>query len=75
VGAIILGVLLGLMSPETLEDTNETVLGLLTIPIGIFTCWLTYTLLKKAWSKPRDIQQNTLDAGMISHQDDDRYMK
>ncbi|WP_046759052.1 hypothetical protein [Kordia jejudonensis] len=57
VGGVLLGIILGLFFPEFLEDTPESVLGLLTIPIGIFACWGFYQLLKRNWHKKFEEQQ------------------
>ncbi|EDP94895.1 hypothetical protein U8527_15175 [Kordia algicida OT-1] len=50
-GGVILGVIIGLFFPEFLDTTSETVLGLMTIPIGILACWGFYQLLKRKWTK------------------------
>ena len=31
----------------------ETVLGIMAFPFGVLSCWGTYALLKKQWSKTR----------------------
>jgi hypothetical protein len=38
VGAVILGIVLGLFFPAFLDETSEMLLGLMTIPIGILAC-------------------------------------
>lgn len=66
VGALVIGIVLELNSPGYVDDSNDTFLGLLAIPLGLLTCWLTYTLLKKAWSKPKEISTNTLDSDLMT---------
>lgn len=66
IGGFIIGIIMELNSPGYVDDSNSTFLGLLAIPLGVLTCWLTYVLLKRAWSKPKEIERNTLDADLIS---------
>lgn len=72
IGGIVLGVVLELFAPGFIDETNDMVLGLMTIPIGILTCWLTYVLLKRSWSKPREIERTTLDADMMRYNKDEK---
>jgi hypothetical protein len=79
VGGFIIGIAAELISPGFVDSTPPIVLGLFAIPFGLFTCWLTYTLLKKAWSKPKDISRATLDSDLIetnkptTRSEDNRY--
>jgi hypothetical protein len=57
VGGVILGIILGLFYPVFLDETSETLLGLMTIPIGILACWGFYQLLKKKWHKDYLIEE------------------
>lgn len=75
IGGMLLGIGLEFYSPGYIDGMNETVLGLLTIPVGILTCWLTYTLLKRSWSKPTEMERTTLDADIMKQNDDQRYLK
>jgi hypothetical protein len=74
-GGIIIGIVLELYAPGAVDTMNETVLSLMTIPVGILTCWLTYTLLKRNWSKPTEIERNTLDADIMKQNNEQRYLK
>ncbi len=50
-GGFLLGAVLVAMGQETfLMNTNEYLLGLMALPIGILTCWLLYKYLSKRWS-------------------------
>ena len=64
-GGVALGVVLEIASPGYVNEDNERWLGFLTIPLGVLTCWGTYTLLKKSWSKPPEISKHTLDSELI----------
>lgn len=65
-GGIIIGVVMELNSPGSVDDSNSLFYGLLAVPLGVLTCWLTYTLLKRSWSQPREISRQTLDSDLIS---------
>ncbi len=75
VGGIIVGIVFELMSPGYVESANELLLGLLGVPIGILTCWLTYNYLKKSWAKPTEIERTTLDSDLISTRSEEGYNK
>jgi hypothetical protein len=74
-GGVLIGIVMELSSPGYIDEGNETFFGILAIPLGIFTCWLTYVLLKRAWSKPREIDRQTLDGDLIASQSTERYNK
>lgn len=44
-------------------DDNAFVIGLIGIPMGLLTCWITYTLLKRQWNaKPvSNVDADVLD--------------
>ena len=65
--AIIAGIVLEFTVPGFVDDLNENLVGIMLIPFGAITCWLTYAYLRKSWSKPTTIIDNsTLDAGLMS---------
>ena len=74
-GAFAIGIVVELNAPGTIDDSNDTMFGLLAIPIGILCCWLTYTLLKKAWSKPKETIGTTLDSDLMSSRSTEMYNK
>ncbi len=65
VGGFLMGIVAEIMSPGFVDTTPAFVLGLIAIPFGFFTCWLVYTLLRKSWSKPKEISKATLDSDLI----------
>jgi hypothetical protein len=71
-GGVILGIVLEIYSPGYVETANETMLSIMMIPIGVLTCYLTYILLKKNWSKPKEVTRVTLDADMMNYKKDER---
>ena len=72
-GGILVGLTIEIVSPGLIDDSNELLLGIIAVPVGVLTCWGTYQLLKRSWSKPKDIAGSTLDSGLISEQPGDRY--
>jgi len=75
IGGLVLGVIIEMISPGLVNDDNSTMFGLLAVPIGILSCAATYFLLKRSWSKPKEIDNSTLDGGLISPESEDRYNK
>jgi hypothetical protein len=35
---------------KSIDEVNDTLLGLMAIPIGILVCWAFYRILKAMWS-------------------------
>jgi hypothetical protein len=73
-GALALGIIFELVSPGSIENVSDVVVGLMAIPIGILTCWGTYILLQRSWSKPSDLDSNTLDSSLIAPEEN-RYQR
>ena len=48
---LIVGIVMALTSPETLDNFNETLLSFLLLPFGILSCYLLYKYLEKTWKK------------------------
>src|SRR5687768_11217669 len=64
IGGIGVGVVYEVVSPGSLEETNEMWLGVIAIPLGILTCWGLYKMLQSNWSKAskRVMPEGILDA-------------
>ncbi len=65
-GTFLGGIIIGLISIYILEkdidQVNDILLNLISIPFGMGTCWLFYFLLKKQWEKSkRPIDSDILD--------------
>ena len=45
----VLGVLMELGYADFLIDINETLLGVICIPVGVLICWGFYLYLKRRW--------------------------
>lgn len=43
------GVFMEIWSPGTLDTMNNTVLGLIALPVGVLSCYGVYTYLRKKW--------------------------
>jgi hypothetical protein len=74
VGGVIIAIVAELLSPGFLNEDNEIFFSILALPLGIFSCWITYNLLKRAWSKPKEANRQTLDADLIAREPE-RYNK
>ncbi|MBL7765066.1 MAG: hypothetical protein JNJ58_03160 [Chitinophagaceae bacterium] len=51
VGTFVTGIFIGIFNADMIEEGNNLVLGLMALPFGILSSYLTYILLKKNWSK------------------------
>ena len=66
IGGMILGVVIEVFSPGSLDTMSDFVLGLMALPLGVLACWGFYKILENSWSKQRTRSQpDTLDGGMI----------
>jgi hypothetical protein len=68
VGGIAIGVVYEIISPGSVEETNEMLLGIMAIPLGVLTCWGLYKMLQSSWSKARKraMPEGILDAELPS---------
>lgn len=55
--SVITGIILELTAPDTLENINETLLGLLMLPFGILSCYILYKQLEKNWDRNKPINE------------------
>jgi branched-subunit amino acid ABC-type transport system permease component len=68
IGGLIIGVILALYSPQSLENLdngNEFFYSLMAVPFGLLTCWLVYRLLKSRWKNLTN-DNNTLDGDFLN---------
>ncbi len=69
--AFIVGIVIELISPGTITESNENMFGLLAIPFGALVCWGFYTWLKRSWERARSAEAlntlDTLDGEMINN--------
>ena len=67
-GILLAGFLMAIVSELgifSFNDYPETLLSVMAFPFGILSCWGTYALLRKQWSKTRKLETNEiLDAGL-----------
>ncbi len=65
VGAFILGLVLGvvllILESDFLETANDFVLTLITIPVGILSCYLFYIFLERKWEKENPDKDSLID--------------
>ena len=65
--SFILGFITAFTGSDFVATTPRIVLGLLSIPIGIFSCWGLYSILKSEWRKnPAPLKNDTLDGDLIN---------
>lgn len=69
-GQIILMGLYELLLDGSIEDINQIVLALLSIPFGVLICWGFYTFLKSRWSRKETFStsEEILDADLVNQQ-------
>lgn len=60
-GAMLIGVVMGLIDPYMIDEMPEIAFGLMCIPLGVLACWGTYKLLERTWKQKRP-QLDLLDA-------------
>jgi len=60
-GIIIAEVILVFLVEDGVLDIKRYVSGILSLPVGLLTCWLLYRFLKSQWSK----QTHAADADVI----------
>jgi hypothetical protein len=72
VGAFVIGIVYVAMEAD-LEGTNDFLLGLMALPVGVLTCWGFYKLLEFQWSKTPTFNsaEEVLDANLIDHNTED----
>lgn len=70
---LMLGIVLELTSPGSVEGMNDFFLGLICIPAGLFTAWILYNYLEKRFkghlSVDRQYDANIIDAELIRKDD------
>jgi len=49
-GGVVIVILYGAMeSEQAVDQMNDIVVSLLSVPFGILSCWLVYYMLKRKW--------------------------
>jgi len=66
VGAMIIAIVYELFI-GSIDEVNETLLGVLGLPIGVLSCWGFYRILKSRWAKKETFSGSSevLDATLI----------
>jgi len=74
IGAIIISLIYEFGFSQSVEDVSDVVLGLLSVPAGILSCWGFYKILENSWSKPKHFTapEEILDATFINHVSEER---
>lgn len=62
IGQVLIILVYTLWLKEDVEGLNNMLIALMSIPVGILTCWGFYALLKRSWTKPQRVfEENILD--------------
>lgn len=51
------GILTELIYPGALDTVDETLLGLVMLPFGFLSCYLSYKYLEKTWKKNKPVNE------------------
>lgn len=73
VGGIIIAIGYGLFLDGSIEEVNDTLLGLLGLPFGVLICWGFYRLLKSRWTNKETFSRapgDVLDANLMDRNSD-----
>jgi hypothetical protein len=68
IGGIFLGIGHELFMDGSIDDVNETLLGVMALPVGVLACWGFYRILKSRWGKKETFSgssEDVLDASLI----------
>jgi hypothetical protein len=63
-GGILIAIVYELGMDGSIDNVNDTLLGVMAIPIGVLVCWGFYKILESSWSKSakRILPNTILDA-------------
>lgn len=59
--AVVIGVISELVSPGSIEEFEDSGIALLTVPIGILSCWGFYKVLEYKWKKIVVVEIESID--------------
>jgi amino acid permease len=48
---IVIGTVMEITSPGSIDSINETLISIIALPFGILSCYLLYKYLEKTWKK------------------------
>lgn len=74
IGGMIVGTCYEIFTERSIDDLkplNETLLGMLAIPVGVLACWGFYKFLENRWSKKETFsasEEGVLDANLVDQQ-------
>lgn len=63
-GTFVMGIILGILLPETVETMNNLLLAVIALPLGLLAAWMLYKFLENRWSNKSsndDTDSNILD--------------
>lgn len=64
-GALLIGVILGMIDPYMIDDMSDIGLGLMCLPLGLLTCWGVYKILQRNWKRTQP-SLDLLDSEVVS---------
>jgi len=59
-GTFILGIVLAIIAPNTIDEMNNLLLGLIALPFGLLACFILHFILNKHWEKQAGLSKNRL---------------
>jgi hypothetical protein len=76
VGGILLAIGYELFMDGSIDDLNDTLLGVLALPFGVLACWGFYHLLKNHWTRKETFAppEEILDANLMDHNSENRNL-
>ena len=71
-GTFIAGIIIALVMQyvllESFDDLSDIAINFMALPVGLLTCYITYVILKRYWSK-KDENYEILDAELLDDND------
>lgn len=66
IGGVIIGISYELVTSQPVDEANETLLGLMALPVGVLMCWGLYRLLQSNWLRDQETRKdNVLDGDLM----------
>ena len=60
-GTFVFAFLLAIFTPNFLDSESDTVIGLISLPFGVLSCYLLYKYFEKTWEKNKPKADKLID--------------
>lgn len=70
IGGVVIVLLYEVVLLKSIDDVDDMLLSIVSIPIGVLGCWLFYLILDRVWSKQPSIppsSEEILDADLLNN--------